>query len=168
MRHRAAIASLLAVFAIHLPAAAGQEGRRCPTAPRPSATSRSAPVRAVISALVPTVYLKLKSTRLRQRDRRAGLSPPDQQTPDRGKWRIETNRDQRWEIGLLWNPVRLLRRTRDARRLRKTYRDRTRPRRQWICPALTGGAPDSSSSFEERLERAVARQKRRSLENLLD
>jgi len=172
MRKRPAIAGVSLALALLLAGPTrGAGARPCPQSSPTTASDRLVHLRAVLSALVPAVYIDVQSTHLSKKRRRGGLSPPDrsrQSRPELGRWNIESERDTAWEIGLMWDPVRLVRRTREASRFRSRYLRDSPPRLDGVCPSSAGEVDGNSDGFESRLDRAADRQKRRSLENLLD
>ena len=137
----------------------------CPPLPRHKPPDRSTRVRAVIAALVPTVYVELGTTTDRQRVRRSTLSAPDRPPPTHGRLQVESDAEGRWEVGIMWDPVQLIRRSTEVTEAPAPTLRREQLRLDGICPTVAGGG---DASFEARLERVVARQKRRSLEQLLD
>ena len=140
-------------------------GPACSPRPRQQSPDRSTRVRAIIAALVPTVYVELGTTTDRQRERRSTLAAPDRPPPAPGRFQVESESEGRWEVGVMWDPVQLIRRSTDATEAPVPTLRREQLQLDGICPTVGAGG---DASFEARLERAAARQKRRSLEQLLD
>lgn len=159
------VAILAILFASPAP---GRSIPPCPEPPSASIDRRSIRIRALVSALIPSIYLKLNARAVRQKRRRARLAAPDRMQPTSDRWKTESSRDGDWEVGVVWNPLQIVRRARETARMRIRPLDRSTDRRVPVCPSRPGGGDAHRVSFEKRLERAAAEQKRRSLESRFD
>jgi hypothetical protein len=131
---------------------------------------QSTRIRAMISMIVPSVYATWQAQGGRSIDTRRTeqrLSAPD---PVSRETSIQRSSEGSWEVGLTWNPVRIIERSRRIARLRRR-RARRRPgplpefcRRQ----TLSSETSETDRSFGARLDRAISREKRDALEAILD
>lgn len=126
--------------------------------------------RATLSMLVPSVYATWQA--------RASRSLEPDHTKQRGsaptrlarEIAIEEPARGGWEIGIAWNPVRIIERSRRLRRMRRRRaRRHLGPPPIWCRPRSTPSeTSDVPRRFERRLERTISREKRDALEAILD
>lgn len=132
--------------------------QRCPVE-RPTHHHRtSLRTRAIISALMPTIYVDLRRQRQRDDDRRVarlGVAPPETARPGPGRIVLQNDRSARWELGAMWRPLAFVRRLDDLGS--ETVEAESPPEMiRQACAALREGSGSGDASLEEAIDRELA------------
>ena len=132
--------------------------QRCPIE-RPAHHHRtSLRNRAIISALMPTIYLDLRQRRQRDDDRRVarlGVAPAETARPGPGRLLLQEDRSTRWELGAMWRPLAFVRRLDDLGPTTVESESPPEMVRQ-ACAALREGSDGGDASLEEAIDRELA------------
>ncbi len=166
----AAAAAFVGLTLIPGAAPASEPTVHCPADTRRPAIDKQMRARAVVSMILPTVYASL-STDARATSDRERLRPSGPVSSRRPSGFAGDHSSQiGWEIGLAWDPVRILERSRRiARARRRALRRRLAP---GPVPCLDGSTESRTSSsdeaFEQYLQGVISQHRREALGQLLD
>ena len=162
------LAAFASLFAWSKPAGAEEP---CIPATDSYSHRSDAGARPLLSALVPTLYLRIYVRGDRDGDATRRQTPPAVAQSRSLAVSVDGSRLGRWEVGLMWNPGRLLRRTYRPTTPRGREDAEAPERLRELCRRLRlqqASLLESESDFGERLDRELLRRELRALDRFYD